>query len=802
MKGLLRTFLIGTLLIFLSVLLLEGLRFITAASFNTQGLATRWGFIAGTLILAHVTQTSRGGIALAILGLVTGFIYALTFSTIAAWLLLSVTYALLMWIAWRMSIGRSLLGKLIIYSILALLAGSIPTALEQIESRFSEEEFFTALQALEMAFIWGFLAVITNTWEQSAGERTQPTQKIKLAPFGIGISFLIISGSFIVVKAYQHSFYPDTAPRFNGISSASPYICGETLEQQIETYSGEEIFNQILELVEANPNKESPEFGMLALGHKESDWASRFRDSLLDEARHGRFTQPNNSVKFTQYQAALRVYYYSRMREAFPELFSSSENHEVREWFEAINQRTHTVEWVDWMYALALNKKPEGPYENQEIGAGLLALLETEHLGDPKLSVNNRAYLAENPRGWVARFRNSDDAAVYQPEWINNAFFQSLYRREVNIDNLTLSFKWLSLLAIPDGAPLRYNHIGSAVLGDTLYQGAGLLEDKNALWVAGRSVDYLLSKGGYLQARPNVETPQKFNGSSPGWGSCLLYGDSGLPNQVGPLAPDKVVFRDGWAEDSVYMLINLRFTGWHRYKATNSITLIYQGGPLVAENTKTQPFRWLPTGRSLFRDKRIPRENLNGLLIEKTGLSAVLNNLTGIGSSWAQDPPFYTKVEKFETSPEVDISHTILENWHDWEHDRIIHFHHDGPIVVVDKARGPKDQRAAISWHVIGRNLSNDHRIQLTGGVYPAEMLMITNESEKAQLNIKKHADEGENLEVQYLIETSGRLSLITIFLVDDWIGADASINYETGQPVLEIVKVNKFYQQPLEFDN
>jgi hypothetical protein len=250
------------------------------------------------------------------------------------------------------------------------------------------------------------------------------------------------------------------------------------------------------------------------------------------------------------------------------------------------------------------------------------------------------------------------------------------------------------------------------------------------------------------------------------------------------------------------MLINLRFTGWHRYKATNSITLLYQGGPLVNEITKAQPFRWLPIGRSLFRDKRIPRENLNGLLIEKTGLSAVLNNLTGIGSSWAQDPPFYAKVEKFESSLVVDISQTSLENWHGWEHDREIYFHHDGPIVVVDKARGPKDQRAAISWHVIGYNLSYDHRFQLTGGVYPAEMLMITNESDKAQLNIKQHADEGENLGVQYLTEKSGQLSLITIFLINDWIGADASINYETGQPVLEIVKVNKFYQQPLEFDN
>jgi len=134
------------------------------------------------------------------------------------------------------------------------------------------------------------------------------------------------------------------------------------------------------------------------------------------------------------------------------------------------------------------------------------------------------------------------------------------------------------------------------------------------------------------------------------------------PTRLGPFAPDKIVLCDVWSENSANMLINLRLTGWHHYKATNSFTSLYQGGPLVNEITKAQPFRWLLIGRSLFRDKRIPRGNLNGLLIEYTCLSAVLNNLTGIGSSLAQDPPFNAKVEKFETSPELDISHTILEN--------------------------------------------------------------------------------------------------------------------------------------------
>ena len=59
------------------------------------------------------------------------------------------------------------------------------------------------------------------------------------------------------------------------------------------------------------------------------------------------------------------------------------------------------------------------------------------------------------------------------------------------------------------------------------------------------------------------------------------------------------------------------------------------------EITSGENSNWLPTGKSLFCDKHIPRENLNGLQIAKTGLAAALYQLTGIGGSWAQDPPFY-----------------------------------------------------------------------------------------------------------------------------------------------------------------
>jgi hypothetical protein len=189
------------------------------------------------------------------------------------------------------------------------------------------------------------------------------------------------------------------------------------------------------------------------------------------------------------------------------------------------------------------------------------------------------------------------------------------------------------------------------------YLGARLFGDPRYIWLAGRAVEMLEQRGGYLFAQPGVEEPVSLEGRSPTEGSCLIYGDSGLPNQKGPLGPDKIVFRDGWGPEATYLLVNLRFTGWHRYKATGTVTLVYRGEILAADVLDGRLFSWLPKGRSLFRDKRIPRENLNGLVVAKTGMAAVLHALAGIGGSWAQDPPYYAEVVAFETGEEMDWAH-------------------------------------------------------------------------------------------------------------------------------------------------
>lgn len=732
-----------------------------------------------------------------IANLILWVLYFLSSSTLLAWIVIALSYALFIRIGSLLSAGRGRFLRFILDSLFALGIGLCTIALVQMETNFAEEEFFSAIQAFVVAGYWLVLRTLDKILERVYRRRKSELTFInRLLLLGVLCSSLIV-GSIIFIRSYQLSFYPNQVPTYTGINSDAPFECGQ-LQPDTQIYDGQEVFDRILQSLESNPHKSSPEYGMLAVGSGKNFWAEKFRESILEEARHGLYTEPAGSVKYGQYEATFRAYYYSRILERFPDLFSSFENKEIRDWFAAINRRALTVELVDWLYAIAFSKRPEGPYENQETGVGLLGLLESQGLADPKSTVENQDYLSQNLSGWMQRFRNTDDAAVYQPEWINNAYYQSLYSKTTNYDNIRLSFEWLLLQALPNGAPLRYNHIGSASFESLAYLGAKLLGDDRFIWLSGRALDYKNERGNRIFPQPGVEKPTDLMGKSPSEGSCLLFGGSGLPNQIGPLAPDKIVFRNGWASDSAYLLLNLRFTGWHRYKATNTVTLLYQNGNLASDQMSEETFSWLPVGRSLFRDKRIPRENLNGFIVDKVGLSRILYELTGLGSPWAQDPPYYAEVEEFTTGKKMDSSTTMIEDWHGWTHNRSILFHHEGPIVVIDDAWGPERQTAGLSWNLISDEILDNHRIQLRTGDNPAQVVFVpVSSGEFETFEITSAQKDVPNVQVQYL-SNDGYISLITIFLTEDWGGGQTQLTQGEDGLVLEIITDNEYLELPL----
>lgn len=766
---------------------LETLRAFTGASFLVEELAARWAWVAALYTVSrqvrHMARMNarslgRAGILVLGIGVLATIAYLVTRSEWAAWALLTSLYAALFLLD-HLLIGSKLsLIALCGHAIFALAAGALTVLIGELESQFANEEFFAVLQIAALgAFI--FLLIIV----QELGGRRERARPIILDAharmrLGAVLASVALAGAFFALRAYQRSFYTPQAPTYPGISHATPFISAH-VQPDPQTFEGEAVLQSLLAHLGANPYKSTPEYGTLALLSGESAWADTFKQQLLRDARQALFTGPAHSVKFGQYEAALRLYYYTRLKRAFPTLFSVEESQTLRKWFEAINRRAMTVEWVDWMYATAFNRWPEGPYENQENGAGLLALLETEGLADAQRSACNRDYLARNMRGWAVRFRNSDDALVYQPEWINNALFQSLYAGQAYAEHRRLAFEWLLLQALPDGSFPMYNHPGTISLAGTSYLGAVLLGDEHYVWLAGRALEGWTPERGYLFAQPGIESATGLQGRSPEQGSALLYGESGLPTQIGPLAPDKIVFRNGWTRDATYMLLNLRFTGWHRYKATNTVVLLNKQGPLVAEDRTGKPFPWLPTGRSLFRDKRIPRENLNGLLIPRSGMSAALYRLTGMGGPWAQDPPHYARVAQFTIGTGYDYSRTVIDSWRGWQHERQVHFYHDGPIVIVDRARGPSQQRAALAWHVARAGPLQEGRLPLRTGPYPAEMLVLSLDGSHARITENASTDDPARVGLVCHPAHDGELELVTIFLMDRWVGAQVELQAE-----------------------
>jgi hypothetical protein len=774
-----------------------------SAPSGLSSLFARLAFMVGVPLAAHFGRphACRAGWefpwaapAIAGIGALAALVYALTQSTIAAWVTLASAYVLLIDLDWMLTSDGGSLRRIGLRLLLALGAGVGATAVAQVETRFTDEEFFVAVEALVLALIWllllgASLIVLRFTPTQvPSGVRVRRGWIIGL------VGLLGVLGCVVVIAGYQRSFFPLAAPSFAGISEDSPFMCAELPSDAGDgsIYDGQRVFQQLLARVKAYPQKRTTELGMLALGERQCCWAERFHDQLLGEASQGLFTGPAYSVKSDQHNAALRAYYYTRIRIQYPQLFTAEEDRLLREWFRAINRRALTVELVDWLYALAFGVWPEGPYANQENGAGLLALLEAEGLADPDLLVANRDYLSRNQRGWSERFRNTDDTLLYQPLWLRNAYFQSLYTHEMSDDQLRRSFEWMLLQALPDGAPLGYNHPVASTNAGIGYFGARLLDDPRYVWLSGRALAYLEAHDMPLYAELGGEQPVDRIGRAPKEGSCLLYGDSGLSIRAGPLAPDKIAFRSGWDTNSTYLLLNLRFTGWHRYKGTNTLTLLYKNGPLIADRTEGDESAWLPRGRSAFRDKRIPREQLNGLLVERTGMSAVLNQLTGSGGPWAQDPPFYARVAGFMPSADVDTSTTLIDDWHGWQQRRSVYFHHDGPVAIVDEASGPAQRRAALVWQLPDGATIRGQRIALRGGDHPAEMLILP--IGVARIDVRPQPEQ------IFIDARDGKLGVVTLFLTEGWVGAQVELAQDAGSYLLRIGQGDRRIDLPIVY--
>jgi hypothetical protein len=780
----LKRFLRAALFGLAALVLLEGSRAAAGIPFSAERAIERAIFIVLAVALSRRCRPARVGrlrtfpgfaaAALAAAAL-AGTAAAARESDAAAWIALALFWAVALGAAAPAGSPARPFAAALRIGFLAAAAGAAPMIAVEIESGFAHEELFVAAEAVLLAAAW--LALVPAA---AALARTATTGKgVRLSSGALGAAAGAVSAAALVLALarYQRSFFDPAPPGFRGISAASPFLCGRA-PADTRRDDGNAVFDRLLASIDANPDKGPPEQALLALATRDPARASLFRRELLSEVDRGDLSR-RGRTKFWQYAAALRAHYYPRVRSSFPALFSPAEQARIGRWFAEINRRALRVGWDDLVYAAAYGKRPEGPYENQENGAGLLAALESGGLSDPRLSAENRRYLDRVPRGWTARWRNSDDALSYQSEWITNAWLQARRTGASPPDAVRRSFEWLLLQAPPDGFEPDYDPSGAPAL-PSAYLGAVLLDDPRFVWLAARNLGSAAAAGRRIWAQPGIEGPVRRDGVSPSAGNCLLFGPSGTPTAPGPLAPDKIVFRSGWRAGDTYLLANLRFEGWHRYKATNTVTLLRAAGETLVTERGGDPYAYLPLERRLFRDKRIPREALNGLLVEPTGFAAAIERLTGFGGPWAQDPPRTARVDAFDRSGE---SRSTISSWRGWTHGRTIAFASDAPLVIADDAAGPPGRAAALAWHVEGAPLGPG-RFRL-GAKGRAELVLVPLDGGGTIASTRRPGS--ASLDVLYRPRSGGHLRMASVFLTGDWADARVSLAREAGGPVLEV---------------
>ncbi len=525
------------------------------------------------------------------------------------------------------------------------------------------------------------------------------------------VIFLFIWAAILTIRGYGDKLIDDAS-----ITKAENHTSPSAV---LSTYDKSEI----IEFIKRKKDLGLSELTALYVLTEDKQYALKVKEILLKEAEEGRFTNPAHSVKSQQFDAAKRAVSYLEV-EKIKELFSQKEKQEMVNWFKDIVNRIFSVEWVDYLYAVAFKRAPVGPYENQEIGAGALAVLaeiiEEEH---PEIAKRARDFIDKHAVVWGGNFRNTDDSITYQSWWISNAFLVAKYRpmpEWSSNTNASDAFEWILKQWPPNGMALAYNDYHPANIADTMALGASLFHDRRYKWLAVKMLQQ-------QDAGEDVGFPFYFGLVSwddslepvrPSVGSSYLMGPGGLPHDPGPSMPDKIVFREGWEESSLYALLNLRYSGWHKYKATNSFVNITYGRPFVVEDFISKRHTWLPAGRSLYRDKKIDRIRLNGFQVGLEGYELLVHDILKIGTSWAQDPPRYAEVQYFQKTPGVEFSKTNLSKWRGWWNERISILLKDSYFAVFDKAERKKDGKVAISWHLKGSNKVERDTIHLNQDNY------------------------------------------------------------------------------------
>ncbi|MDR2552257.1 MAG: hypothetical protein LBD31_03705, partial [Treponema sp.] len=533
----------------------------------------------------------------------------------------------------------------------------------------------------------------------------------------------------------------------------------------------------------------------------------------------------------------------------FSRMGYDKEKEKIEDWFYARAQ-------LMWRDRDSPAWKTYRPYDNQEIGIGVCTVLaELFKDRDPALTENFHALSDSRLVGWEKKNGNLDDTLFYTPVFCKVMWFYAHYRgREdlLRLENCRASFENVLQQQPGNGIFMLYNWTQYGSAADMMALGASLFQDGRYKWMACRFIQERLEKRNRRQryACRNITTESLAAEYGPEgnkelevviaeelsrgdrydhvwegltdnifhlwyfWDDSLpperprnygialekTAGQGRWPHDPEPVLPDKVVFREGWAENDLFMIMNLwggqnspaGETVSHRYPASNEIISLVCGEQFLTQNIN-----------QITRDVHIHRRELNAFCLKKNRewLNAAQNGEGTFGVYPALNL-YNAELRFFAAFPEVEASKSTLYDYHGWTNERTILYRRGRYAAVFDQCFGPAEAEGGVRWHLQGetaersadsfalRLLESKIRVH-----YPHREGWFSVEENPNRRNIavyQHHADIDLDL-----ISRGSRMGFVTLFshsaaINETALAVDVSCNAHPAYPAAMGVRMGK----------
>ncbi|GHT64347.1 hypothetical protein FACS1894110_03810 [Spirochaetia bacterium] len=396
------------------------------------------------------------------------------------------------------------------------------------------------------------------------------------------------------------------------------------------------------------------------------------------------------------------------------------------------------------------------PYDNQEIGIGACTVLaELFKHRDPALAENFHKLSDSRLVGWEKKNGNLDDTLFYTPIFCTVMWFYAHYRgREdlLRLENCRAAFENMLQQQPGNGIFTLYNWTQYGSAAGMMALGSHIFRDGRYKWMACRFIQERLEKRNRRQQYACRNITKESLAAECGSGDAneleeviseeLSHGnrydhvwegltdnifhlwyfwDDSLPSlrphnygmalektagqgrwpyDPEPVLPDKVVFREGWGENDLFMIVNLwggqnspaGETVSHRYPASNEIISLVCGEQFLVQNIN-----------QVTRDVFIHRRELNAFSLKKNGewLNAAKEGEGKVGV-YPKLKIFNAELRFFNSFPEAEASKSTLYDYHGWTNERTILHRKGRYIAVFDQCFGPDEAEGGVRWHLQG----------------------------------------------------------------------------------------------------